>query len=370
MIEVIGNPPREIVEWAEEMGFEGLVYNVSISYNEDVEEIKSFLEKKSLFINVWVAARLIKPEHEWFVSEIETQADFKVQLSTGDYLFNKSLRIIGLNGTGFSIDLDTGSVAFNIDRFEDFLEIKKSLEAFLKGLDVFVLHSFKLELMKPILKFEIPDDKELDQRLAVMLSKYKAMFDMRIQAEVVRRTAELEAKNNELKYKIARLQEQLNDQRKEMFNNIRSILKTVSRGWKLVESDTKLYLFYPKEIKPSTVIHKDGILKIPEDENPFFVKGILIPIEDEVVSAFAVAAFHPNVNPDSCMLRDFNPPRRVYAICLGDLKNKPFHEIAEHLINTLSSINLLSAFAGRAEEKAMELVERHKDKNDEDWEVV
>jgi len=368
-MEIIGNPPEEVVKWAEKMGFEVVVFNQKANSREKFDKLSELIRnKKALIVNTPASTHL-RLLATWFVKEINIPIDLRVQPTMGDLLFDKCLRVLGVDSSGFSYDLDTGSIAFFQRDMDDFSKAKEILEAFLKGFDIFMFDRMKLELLKPVIKFEIPTDEEFEDRVKAMILKYKSIMDTKIQAEVIRRTAELEAKNNDLRYKLDIMKEELRASRQRIYDEIRDILKAVSKGWKLVESNTRLYLFYPKEIKPTTIIYKDGVLKIPEDDNPFFVRGILIPIENEVTIAYAIAALHPNVNPDPCTLYDFEPPRKVHSICIGDLKNRPFHEIAEHIVNTLGSINLLSAFTGRAEAKAVEIIEKYEEKTDEDWEV-
>ena len=369
MIEVIGNPPKEVVEWAEKMGFELVIFDQRVDDQDKFNKFSNLVrEKRALIVNTAVSTRLRK-NSTWLVKELRVPIELGVQLTLADLLFDKCLRILGTDNTGFSYNLESGSIAFTQLNMNDFFEAKENLETFLKGFDIFAFDRTKLEVLKPIIKFEIPTTEELEDRIKAVILKHRIIMEARLEAEVFARTAQLEAQNNDLRYKLNIAKEELRETRRKMYDEIRDILKTVSRGWKLVESNSRLYLFYPKEIKPTFIIHEDGILKIPEDENPFFVRGVLIPIESEVTIAYAIAALHPNVNPDPCTLFDFEPPRKVYSVCIGDLKNKSFHEIAEHIINTLSSINLLSAFSGKAEAKAIEIIEEHRDKSDEEWEV-
>ena len=369
MMEIIGNPPKEVVEWAEKMGFEAVIFDQRVDDQDKFDEFSNLVrEKRALIVNTAVSTRLRK-DSTWLVKELRVPIDLGVQLTLADLLFDKCLRILGTDNTGFSYNLENGSIAFTQLSMNEFSEAKEHLEAFLKGFDIFAFDRMKLELLKPVIRFEVPAAEELEDRIKAIILKHRIIMEARLEAEVFARTAQLEAQNNDLRYKLNIAKEELKETRRKMYNEIRDILKTVSRGWKLVESMNQLYLFYPKEIKPTTIIHEDGVLKIPEDENPFFVRGILIPVEDSVTVAYAIAALHPNVNPDYLHLYDFEPPRRVYSICIGDLKNKPFHEIAEHVLNTLSTINLLSAFSGKADVKAQELVEKYKDKSDEEWEV-
>lgn len=368
-MEIIGNPPKEIVEWAEKMGFEAVIFDQRVDDQDKFDKFSNLVrEKRVLIVNTAVSTRLRK-DSTWLVKELRVPVDLGVQLTLADLLFDKCLRILGVDNTGFSYNLESGSIAFTQLNMNEFSEAKENLEAFLKGFDIFAFDRMKLELLKPIIRFEVPAAEELEERIKALVLKHRIIMEARLEAEVFSRTAQLEAQNNDLRYKLSIAKEELKETRRKMYDEIRDILKTVSRGWKLVESNSRLYLFYPKEIKPTSIIHEGGVLKIPEDENPFFVRGVLIPIEDKVTIAYAIAALHPNINPDSVTLYDFEPPRKVHSICIGDLKNMSFHEIAEHIINTLSSINLLSAFSGKAEAKAIEIIEEHRDKSDEEWEV-
>lgn len=121
----------------------------------------------------------------------------------------------------------------------------------------------------------------------------------------------------------------------------------IARYWKIDGT----HLVYRKTIIPKVIKKQEHICKIaPEDENPFFIKGLSLPINQSVITdAFYKEGFHPNIGVPS-------PGGPMPVVCIGSFSNKSIHEIIEGLPELMETINLDSAFDGDAKNRARELL--------------
>ena len=128
-----------------------------------------------------------------------------------------------------------------------------------------------------------------------------------------------------LEQEIEKYKQEIERVKREAFVQGLQTFKEIQKSWRINSN----YLVYKKEIIPTKIKYEGEIYIIPEDKREFYVKGLKVPIESIVTSAYVSDSYHPNISGH---------------VCLGDLEGKPLLEVLQKLPETLETINLDSAF--------------------------
>lgn len=176
---------------------------------------------------------------------------------------------------------------------------------------------------------------------------------------------------------IDRLEKELNELRAARYGVLNELTEYVKQGWKpvVVSWGTGYFwaLYKDTRIEVTGIQRNDIVRKIPEeledfelkDKLPFYVDGLILPINESVSRVFTLDAFHPNVDNDAYdLITPMGDSISVRAVCIGDLSGKPWQVVADGVENMLRRVNLSSAYGGHATYVAEQLWEYLTDRDD------
>lgn len=345
-----------INEFAEKLGFEEIIFSESLPANVEIE-------KKTLFVGTIFKGY---KEHKPDIVEIPEYFN-AIGNVYGSYPNRPGMLVKSQNEYDFWIDLKTGSILIFL-RTENLQRVKKDLEILERYLgepERFITTNIARQLLEYKIHVEVPDEEELINRIKYLFTTYyKREIETKILIESAKQTAELRAKVAELERQLERLRSLEEDIDRIATNRVTNILTLVGNGWKLTKINGKLWLVYP-EIIPDRININGETYELYEGHG-YYIKNLLVPIDDHVYDVYTTNAKHINVSPDRSSLAG----KTVYRVCLGKLEGQDFLTVAQSIVPTLKVMNYDSAYSSRIDSKLEEFVDKiTKETAKTDWEV-
>lgn len=365
MVEVIGEAKRNWVELAEKLGFDYIVWWVDIDHL-DGETRRKLMESKVLYFNCFLERPDMVEERLRTGFNLDGLAYVNVSR------FMEYPVIIKGNLGNLMYDLATGSMSFTGP-----LKIPEELKmelAMLSGaittLKQFDL--FKMIVGNPVIRIEIPNEEELEQKIATIMRHYENRFYDALTVEVMRETVSLRTKIKGLEKELGKYRQAAEELEKTVFEKVEFVLKMLRNGWRLTQLQNRVCLVYP-EVKVKMIGYDNNQKPIPEEHaDKFYIKNLIVPLDKYVHEAFAVDAYHPNVDPITVTFKG----KRVHKVCMGNLTGKSFEDVVIGIVPMLEKINLSSAYPGDATKDAEEIAKELSSEEGEnkeglimDWEV-
>jgi len=345
-----------INEFAEKLGFKEVIFGETFPSNIEIE-------KKTLFVGTVFEGH---KEHKPDIVEIPEYFN-AIENVYYAYPDRPGMLVKSQNEYDFWIDLETGSILIFL-RTQNPTRVKKDLEIlerYLGETEYFISTNIARKLLEYKIHVEVPDEEELINRIKYLFnSYYKRGIETKILIESAKQTAELRAKVAELERQLERLRSLEEDIDRIVTNRVTNILTLVGNGWKLTKINGKLWLVYP-EIIPDHININGETYELYEGHG-YYIKNLLVPVDDHVYDVYTTDAKHINVNPEMSSLEG----KTVYRVCLGKLEGQDFLTVAQSIVPTLKVMNYDSAYPGRIDSKLVEFVDKiTKETAKTDWEV-
>ncbi len=346
-----------INEFAEKLGFEEVIYSETLPANIEIE-------KKTLFVNTIFEGY---KEHKPDIVEIPESFN-AIGNVYNSYPDRPGMLVKSRNEYECWIDIKTGSILIVL-KTENPQRVKKDLEMLERYLgepEYFISTNFARKLLEYKIHVEIPGEEELINRIRYLFnSYYKKEIETKIFIESAKQTAELRAKVAELERQLERLQRLEKNIDRIVGDKVANILTLLGNGWKLTKINDKLWLVYP-EIIPDRININGETYELYEGHR-YYIKNLLVPIDDHVYDVYTTNAKHINVSPESSSLGG----KTVYKVCLGKLEGQDFLTVAQSIVPTLKVMNYDSAYHNHIDSKLEEFVDKitKEQAAKTDWEV-
>lgn len=364
MVEVIGEAKRNWVKLAKKLGFDYIVWRVNIDHLDE-ETKRKLMESKVLYFNCLGQTDMVEER-----LGMRFNLDGLAYVNVSRFM-EYPVIIEGYLGN-LMYDLATGSMSFAGP-----LRIPEELKMELAMLSGAITTLKQFDLLKvivgnPVIRIEIPNEEELEQKIATIMRHYENRFYEALTVKVMRETASLKARIKGLEKELEKYRQTAEELEETVFEKVEFVLKMLRNGWRLTQLQGKVCLVYPK-IKVKMIGYHDNQKPISEEHaDKFYIKNLIVPLDKYVYEAFAVDAYHPNVDPVTETFKG----KRVHKVCMGILAGKSFEDVVIGIVPMLEKINLSSAYPGNetkdAEEIAKELFSEEGENKEGlimDWEV-